>query len=240
MTHGAAGVPGQARDGASTTTTGGDIQFAPSTLNTAITFVAGSGGGSGGPVTVLDPRAGAGASVMIRGAGNVILGTVTNPAGDLDIKANADISSLSGKGDLAARDIALQSGGAIGVGTLTALDDIVVRGAGAFAAGAISSGQPVLDQVPGDPTTANPGEAGERLVTRTYATSLGSHAFDLTGHDVDIQAGTVGQPAAITATGAGSDARIVGGTISLGNVTADRDILVDAGGNVAITVSKPI
>jgi len=228
--HASGGPNGPVHDGA-VTSAGGYVLLDPYNLNTIYD-----------PTQITDPNAATGAGVTVRAAGTALLGDAANPVGDLDIKANGLITSQLGKGALSAVDIALQSPGEIQTGDLNARDDIVVRAGGVFSAGAVNAGTTVLDQGPTDPSISDPTEAGERLVARAGALSFAGHDFDLVGHDVDVIASSI-DTGAVTASDAGgsslgqplSDVRLQAfgpslGTISVGDVTAPRDILIDAYG----------
>lgn len=228
--HVSGGPNGPVHD-AAVTSAGGYVLLDPLNINTVVD-----------PSQMTNPNAAFGAGVMVRASGTALLGDVVNPVGDLDIAATGQISSVLGKGSLSAVDIALRSPGSITTGDLNARDDVVVRAGGAFTAGAIHAGVEVLDQDPTDPSFSDATEAGERLVASTGPLSFVGHDFDLVGHDVDVVAGTI-QAGAVTASDAGasslssplSDVRLDAfsavGTLSVGDVTAPRDILLDAYGD---------
>lgn len=238
-----AGGPNGTVDDQSVTSSGGYVLLDPQNVNT-----------QQDPSLLVDFFAADGAGVTVRSAGTVILGDVTNPVGDLDIKANGDIIPVLGRGNLSAVDIALESGGDITVGNLNARDDVVVRSEGGFTAGDINAGVTVLGLSPTDPTITNASEAGERLVERTQPMVFIGHTFDLVGHNVDVIANHIDIGAA-TATDDGltsssanppySDVRLqtfglgssdpLDGVVVTGALTAPRDVLIDAFGSVSAT-----
>ncbi|HEX7758111.1 MAG TPA: filamentous hemagglutinin N-terminal domain-containing protein [Caulobacteraceae bacterium] len=236
------GSNGTVHDG-SFTATGGYVLLAPQNVNTVED-----------PQMIVDPSAALGASVTVRSAGTVILGNVTNPVGDLDIKANGHIIPVLLQGNLSAVDIALESGNDITVGALNARDDVVVRGSGGFAAGDINAGVTVLGLSPTDPSVTIASEAGERLVERANPIIFSGYGFDLVGHDVDVRANHI-DIGATTATDDGpvsssgappySDVRLqtfglsasnpLDGDVATGALTAPRDVFIDAYGDVSAT-----
>ena len=152
----------------------------------------------------------------------------------------------------AGRDVLLDGGagagpsGAEATGTLTATDgDVAVRARDgkAIRLAGISAADDVVLRTTGQVTVSGPVSAGggtegaglaDVLRTTDGAIVMEGQGFDLTGHDVDIQGGSVTTTGAMTAAGAGSDVRVQSaGAISLGGVTAGRDVLVDGGGAVA-------
>ena len=237
------GGPNGTVDDQSVTSGGGYVLLAPQNVNT----IQESG-------LLVDESAALGAGVTVRSAGTVILGDVTNPVGDLDIKANGNIIPVFLKGNLSAVDIALESGGDITTGSLNARDDVVVRSQGGFTAGDVNAGVTVLGLSPTDPTTTIASEAGERLVGRTQPMVFIGHSFDLVGHNVDVIANHIDIGAA-TASDDGlasssanppySDVRLqtfglsssdpLNGAVVTGALTAPRDVLIDAFGNVSAT-----
>ncbi len=241
-THVSGGPNGTVHD-QSVTNGGGYVLLDPQNVNTVQD-----------PTLLVDLLAAPGAGVTVRSAGTVILGDVTNPVGDLDIKANGNIIPVLGKGNLSAVDIALESGGDITTGSLNARDDVVVRSEGGFTAGDINAGVTVLGLSPSDPTTTNASEAGERLVARTQPMVFIGHSFDLVGHNVDVIANHIDIGAA-TASDNGltsslanppySDVRLqtfglsssnpLNGGVVTGALTAPRDVLIDAFGAVSAT-----
>ncbi|MGA0603143.1 filamentous hemagglutinin N-terminal domain-containing protein [Caulobacter sp. KR2-114] len=230
--HVSGGPNGPVHDGA-VTSAGGYVLLDPLNINTVFD-----------PSQTTDPSAAPGAGLMVRASGTALLGDAINPVGDLDIAATGQISSVLFKGSLSAVDIALRSPGSITVGDLNARDDVVVRGGGVFTAGDINAGVAVLDQDPTDPSVSDPTEAGERLIASTGPLTFVGHDFDLVGHDVEVVAGSI-HADTVTASDAGasslssplSDVRLdafgTTGALSVGDVTAPRDILLEAYGDTA-------
>ncbi|HLZ77442.1 hypothetical protein [Phenylobacterium sp.] len=151
----------------------------------------------------------------------------------------------------AGRDVLLDGGGAgpngaVATGTLTATNgDVAVRardGKGINLAG-ISAGDDVVLRTTGSvlvngTVTAGSGAdstgLGDVLLTTDGVVTLQGQSYDLTGHDVDIVAGSVMTIGTITATGVASDVRVQSlGALNLGGLTAGRDVLVDGGSTVA-------
>ena len=148
----------------------------------------------------------------------------------------------------AGRDVLLDGAGAGGVqatGTLTSAGDVAVRARDgqSIQLSGIAAGDDVVIRTAGQvslagPVTAGGGPDGPGLADVLRATegavTLEGQTYDLTGHDVDIRAGSVTSAGMITASGADSDVRAqADGAISLGGATANRDILVDGGAAVS-------
>ncbi|HEY5070521.1 MAG TPA: filamentous hemagglutinin N-terminal domain-containing protein, partial [Caulobacteraceae bacterium] len=210
---------GLVQSAAVTTITGGDTTIDTTLVNTTA-------------ANVKDPAAADGASLMIRDAGSVHIGAITNAVGDVDIGALANVDEKSaGGGVISGRDIGLH-GGIIMVSALSARDDVAARAGGAFTATSIAAGQTVAGQPPVDVFGA-----ADRLIASAGAFKLAAVAFDLTGHDVDVIAGAglkvSGLITAAPTFGAKafqSDVRL--GTadgISVDAVTTGGDILIDNG-----------
>ncbi len=194
-----------------------------------------------------------GQSVDVRSsAGSIsVLGAVT-AATDARFQTQATTGgSVTVAAVTAGRDVLLDGGGtdpngAVATGTLTATNgDVAVRardGAGISLAG-ISAGDDVVLRTTGAVTvsgTVNAGGGtdsaglGDVLLTTDGVVTLQGQSFDLTGHDVDIVAGSVMTIGAITAAGIASDVRVQSlGVINLGSLTAGRDVLVDGASTVA-------
>ena len=162
---------------------------------------------TGGSVSVAAVTAGR--DVLLDGGGSdpngvVATGTVTATSGDVAVRA--------------------RDGKAINLAGITAGDDVVLRTTGAVTvSGPVNAG-----------SGADSVGLGDVLLTTDGVVTLQGQTYDLTGHDVDIVAGSVTTIGPIAATGVASDVRVQSiGVINLGNLTAGRDVLVDGATTVA-------
>ena len=179
-----------------------------------------SGGFTTNTVTANTLDAGRDVSV----AGHVVeLGTTT--AGrDVDVRGD----SISMGGTDAGRDVAVRGGG-VTMGSTSAGDDVVIRGATINLSGGVTAFGGGSDSF----------GAGDSLVIIGGAVALGSTPFGVSGrHDIDIKAtGKVTSTGALTADTSLSDVRVqADGAISLADVKADRDVLID--GKASVTTGN--
>ncbi len=89
----------------------------------------------------------AGTGVTLRSDTDIEAGTVDTAAGDLDFAAARDVTVDS---SLEAVDVAIDAGGTITTGDISARDDIALRGGGALDVGTLASGVTVGQQGPID------------------------------------------------------------------------------------------
>ena len=218
--------------GAFTVATGGDIFIDTALINTL-------------PTSVADPMAANGASLFVRDAGSVHIGTLTNAVGDVDISAQGAITQIGASGGaISARDVALGSLASTVVGVVTARDDIRAQG-GDFTAAALTAGATVAGQVQIDlPGAADRQTGGTLLGHEITLTSSGSIA--VTGSTNAIAVANVAYPlsdVSLTAAGsistaavsAGRDISLVStgqGGIAAGALQGGRDIAVSSGNSI--------
>ena len=191
---------------------GGDVRVLSTSGDISV-----SGAVNAGGLATFQTSAGTGGAVSV-GAVTAV-GDVSLDGGGAGIGVQAGaITSSSGDVAIRARD-----GTSASTGSIAAADDVVIRASGGLTVtGTVSAGG-----------GADSAGLGDGLVTSDGALTLGAHAYDLTGHNVDIVAGPVSISGATTATGTGSDVRIQSsGPIGLSTVTATRDVLADGGGTV--------
>jgi hypothetical protein len=164
--------------------------------------------GTGGSVTVAAVTAGR--DVLLDGAA----GSGANAA-----EATGTLTATSGDVAVRARD-----GQTIKLADISAGDDVVLRTTGGVTVnGAVRAGG-----------GADSVGLGDVLQTTDGVVTLQGHAYDLTGHTVDILAGSVTTTGTMAALGIGSDVRVQSiGAISLGSLTAGRDVLVDGASTVS-------
>ena len=163
--------------------------------------------------------------VLLDGAGAVTAGAVTGP-GDVLLDSHGASVTATGTLTSANGDVAVH-GAAVNLADVSAGDDVVIRATGALTVtGAVTAGGGT-DSV----------GLGDGLLTSYGALTVQGHSYDLTGHNVDIVAGSV-MAGALTATGAQADVRIqtTSGVVSVGDLTASRDVLLDGAGAVTAGV----
>jgi filamentous hemagglutinin family protein len=204
-----------------------------------------------GPVTAGATAPGGAAGVA---EGNLYLTTTAGALNlDGDLIANADASGTGGGVALAAYGsittgdppaihgqligVSTQTG-SIALGDLTAKQDIAISSpTGSISIDSVVAGGNIVLRAPGDITIAGAltttgtatGSGSGQALFASNPTTLAGVAFDLSGSNVDLKAGgsiSVGGP-----TTAATDARFqAGGSVSVSDVTAGRDIYLDAAG----------
>jgi filamentous hemagglutinin family protein len=202
----------------------------------------------------------AGRNIDVRSsAGSIEIAGVANAAMDVRVQTEGLAGGSVKVGEITAgRDILLDGGGADGVeatGTLTAGGDVAARARSgkAIRLAGVSAGDDIVLRTTGAATLsgavstgggADTAGLGDTLQTLEGAIVLEGQSFDLTGADIDIVAGSLNTTGLLSATGAGSDARVrTTGAISLANVTADRDVFIDGAGVVstgALTAGRDV
>ncbi|MBL8773404.1 MAG: hypothetical protein JNK30_18615 [Phenylobacterium sp.] len=174
-------------------------------------------------------------------------------SGDAVADTDARIQTAAGAGGsvtvgavTAGRDVLLDGAGVTATGVLTATDgDVAVRGrdGGAVTLAGVAAGDDLIVRTTGGATLSGAVQAGggtdasglgDILRGLEGGVTLEGQTFDLTGHDVEILAGSVTTTGSLSAVGAASDARIrSAGALNLGAVTAGRDVLIDGGAAVS-------
>jgi hypothetical protein len=189
---------------------------------------------------------------VIAGSGGVQLGgAVTANGGDIRIQTPGSLTAVSLQ---AGRDVLLDTGAISQTGSITAAADVAVKSSGDVVLGAVSAGDDVAIRTPGSLTltgSLTSGVSGETVGAADYLIGSAGQAMTVFGASypaltdashVDLLAGGAVSLQSVLAQGSGSDVRVqsLTGGVTTSDVTAGRDVIIDAALSVGYSASGDI